>query len=272
MADVGVRPATILAGLITIRGLAAEKIAVIVKRQAWPDPEEAAASLDGAHAMQIKHFNAVSAALAVGLVFAALPMEADAQSRTRLAWPVAENSPDYSAVDRAIAALPQQAVTFDLRQVDHDVARATLPSVERWPQAGNTIAYKSQKVRVHGILDVTLTRSPASKGNPGNSYDYYWYCMWIEYESSDIPDEVNERALFMNVLWVGQEILHVATSQSVEKRTLEFYKDPTILTNRMDYYLSQPHCYLGSDPSGRAPQSVTFYFSQPFYLNPFSPL
>ena len=223
--------------------------------------------------MQIRHFKVTSIALAVGLVFAAFPMDADAQSRTRLVWPVADNSPDNSADDRARAALPQQAVTFDLRQVDHDVARATLPSVERWPQAGNTIAYQSQKVRVHGILDVTLTRSPASKDNPSNSYDYYYYCMWIEYDSSSIPEEVNERRLLMDVLWNEQVIFQWSTNRSVERRTLILYKDTENLPYLgQNYYLSQPICYLGSDVGGRAPQSVTYYFSQPFYMLPFSPL
>lgn len=195
-------------------------------------------------------------ALAVGLGLAAFAMEADGQSGTRLVWPDAGNSPD----DRARAALPQQVVAFNLSPVSHEAARAGLPAADRFPPQGNTIAFMSETVRVHDLVDVTLTRSPNEQQA---GIEYYHYCLWVEYSAADIPPPepgyISSR-LMVDIFWNGRDLGN-HRDDKVEIETL------MLPSNKGDF--RQLHCQSGSDIDGQAPQSVSFYFTRPFSLFPF---
>jgi len=255
MADVGARPKTIWEGLVTIPGLAAAKIAVTLARQARPDLEETAASLDGVHAMHIKHFNGASIALAVGWVFAAFPMDADAQSRTRLVSPFGNNdSGTVHPQDSFRAALPQQAVTFRLREASDEAARASLPRGERLTGRADTIAYISQTVRVHDFYNVTLTRSQIQLAG---DVEVYTYCLWADYNAAAITVTASASDILRaDVLYNGRDFNHSAPSEVV-LITIFFLSDGR-----------QPGCYHGSSILGRLPQEITLYFTPTFRLYP----
>ncbi|MFN9007497.1 MAG: hypothetical protein ACK5WH_00010 [Hyphomonadaceae bacterium] len=129
----------------------------------------------------------VSAAIVWSVILSVAPSmqsKADAQSRTRLAWPSNGNSGEN---ERRRAQLPQQAVTFVLQPTTHEAALAGLPSsaAALLPASYREIGAMSQTVRVHDLYNVTMLRSKAFGSENGVSY--YNYTLYMSYDNSWIP-------------------------------------------------------------------------------------
>ena len=144
------------------------------------------------------------AGLAISSIAPSMQSKADAESRTRLAWPDNGNSDEN---DRRRAALPQQAVTFVLQPTTHEAALASLPAsaAALFPMSYREIGAMSQTVRVHDLYNVTMLRSKPYGSENGVSY--YQVALHFNYDNNWIPRDPGSTSdvVSVDVLYNAQD-------------------------------------------------------------------